>query len=182
MARDKLVLTYQDYLQMPEDRNRREILEGDLYVTPAPSPRHQRVVANLSILLEGYLSQHHAGKLYPSPIDVVLSQINVVQPDLVVVTTERLHIVTTTSIQGPPDLVIEVLSPSTAPVDRGRKLETYARFGVPEYWIVDPDLQALEIYNLHEGAYELVPSRADPRGPRSPLLPDLAIETRTLWD
>lgn len=182
MARDKLILTYQDYLQMPEDRNRREILDGDLYVTPAPSPRHQRVVANLTTLLNGYLSQRHAGKLYPSPVDVVLSQVDVVQPDLVVVTTERLHIVTATSIQGAPDLVIEVLSPSTTPVDRGRKMDTYARFGVREYWIVDPDLQALEVYSLRGGVYAPVPTRGSPPAPRSPILPDLPIETHRLWD
>jgi len=138
MARGKLVLTYQDYLQMPDDRNRREILGGDLYVTPAPSPLHQRVLANLAEVLNQWVRARAIGKVFPSPIDVVLSQVDVVQPDLAYVSADRLQIVTGTGIQGAPDLVIEVLSRSTARLDRGHKMETYARFGVQEYWADRP--------------------------------------------
>lgn len=182
MSRDKIVLTYQDYLRMPEDHNRREILGGDLYVTPAPSPLHQRAVVNLIVVLEAYLSRHPSGKLYTSPIDVVLSDIDVVQPDLAFVTTARLHIVTSTAIQGPPDLVVEVLSPSTSGVDRGRKMQTYARFGVREYWIADPDSRSIEVFGLQGGAYRSLP----PPGIRpelgSELFPDLTFDLQSLWD
>ncbi len=182
MAQDKLVLTYQDYLRMPDDRNRREILGGDLYVTPAPSPSHQRAVVNLIRLLENYLARHKMGKLYPAPVDVVLSEIDVVQPDLVFVRTDRLHIVTPTSIQGAPDLVIEILSPSTARVDRGRKMETYAQFGVLEYWIADPDARTLESYRLEGTTYGPVQPAGTPPGPRSLLFPDLTFDLQSLWD
>ncbi len=128
---------------MPGDRNRREILGGDLYVAPAPSPSHQRAVVNLTLRLGlgNYLGTRGSGGLYCSPIDVVLSDTDVVQPDLVFVSAGRMHIVTSTAIQGVPDLVIEVLSPSTERVDRGRKMQTYARAGVREYWIADPEVR-----------------------------------------
>ena len=182
MARNKLVLTYQDYLRMPDDRNRREILGGDLYVTPAPSPGHQRVVASLLTLLHTYLATHPLGKLYLSPVDVVLSDIDVVQPDLIFVAADRLLIVTSTAIQGPPDLVIEVLSPSTTRLDRGRKMETYAHFGVLEYWIADPDARTLEIFRLEGATYSPVQAAGTPPGPRSLLFPDLTFDLQNLWD
>ena len=105
-----------------------------------------------------------------------------VQPDLVVVTADRLHIVTPTAIQGAPDLVVEVLSPSTAPVDRGPKFETYARFGVPEYWIVDPEARTLEIYRLAGDAYRSVQATGAAPQPSSPLFPDLAFNLHSLGD
>ena len=91
MVRHKLVLTYQDYIQMPDDRNRREILGGDLYVTPAPSPGHQRAVVNLVMILGNHLAGRGLGKLYVAPVDVILSQIDVVQPDLAFVRADRLE-------------------------------------------------------------------------------------------
>lgn len=182
MVRHKLVLTYQDYLQMPDDRNRREILDGDLYVTPAPSPGHQRAVVNLVRLLENHLAGRGLGKLYVAPVDVILSQIDVVQPDLAFVRADRLGIVTRSGIQGAPDLVIEVLSPSTGPVDRGPKKETYARFGVQEYWIADPDARTLEIYCLEGATYSPVQAAGTPPGPRSLLFPDLTFDLQSLWD
>ena len=181
MVRDKLVLTYQDYLQMPDDRNRREILSGDLYVTPAPTPLHQRAVVNLITLLQGYLARHKVGKLYASPVDVVLSQVDVVQPDLVFVSNDRLHLVTETSIQGAPDLVVEILSPSTARLDRGRKMDAYAQFGVREYWIADTDARTLEIYRL-EGQNLRLTSTSEATALSSAVFPDLTFDLQSLWD
>ena len=181
MVRDKLVLTYQDYLQMPDDRNRREILSGDLYVTPAPTPIHQRAVVNLITLLQGYLARHKVGKLYASPVDVVLSQVDVVQPDLVFVSNDRLHLVTEMSIQGAPDLVVEILSPSTARLDRGRKMDAYARFGVREYWIADTDARTLEIYRL-KGQNLRLTSTSEATALSSAVFPDLTFDLQSLWD
>src|SRR3990170_7394762 len=181
VARGKLVLTYQHYLQMPDDRNRREILSGDLYVTPAPTPIHQRAVVNLITLLQGYLARHKVGKLYASPVDVVLSQVDVVQPDLVFVSNDRLHLVTEMSIQGAPDLVVEILSPSTARLDRGRKMDAYARFGVREYWIADTDARTLEIYRL-EGQNRRLTSTSEATALSSAVFPDLTFDLQSLWD
>ncbi len=159
---------------MPDDRNRREILGGDLYVAPAPSPSHQRAVVNLTLRLGNYLGTRGSGGLYCSPIDVVLSDTDVVQPDLVFVSAGRMHIVTSTAIQGVPDLVIEVLSPSTERVDRGRKMQTYARAGVREYWIADSDARMVEIYSLQGETYRPIPHSA--------IFPDLTLDIGSLWD
>src|SRR3989304_3734733 len=181
MVRDKLVLTYQDYLQMPDDRNRRGNLRRGLYVGPAPPPLHQRAVVNLITLLQGYLAQHRGGKLYASPVDVVLSQVDVVQPDLVFVSNDRLHLVTEMSIQGAPDLVVEILSPSTARLGRGRKMDAYAQFGVREYWIADTDARTLEIYRL-EGQNLRLTSTSEATALSSAVFPDLTFDLQSLWD
>ena len=99
--------------------------------------RKDRQKGSHIVLLRNYLAHRATGRVYPAPVDVVLSQVDVVQPDLVFVSNDRLHLVTETSIQGAPDLVVEILSPSTARLDRGRKMDAYARFGVREYWIAD---------------------------------------------
>ncbi|MDR7423052.1 MAG: Uma2 family endonuclease [Armatimonadota bacterium] len=181
MVRGKLVLTYEDYLQMPDDRNRREILGGDLYVTPAPTPRHQRVLVNLAETLNRWVRNRALGKVFPSPIDVVLSQVDVVQPDLVYVSADRLQIVTTSSIQGAPDLVIEILSPSTAGVDRGRKMETYARFGVQEYWLIDSDARVAEQYVLEDQTFRPT-NRAEGDQVLTSALPGLTVDLSSIWE
>jgi Uma2 family endonuclease len=178
----KLILTYEDYLRMPDDGLRREILGGDLYVTPAPTPKHQRAVGNLFRLLAQFVEAQHLGKVFVSPIDVVLSDLDVVQPDIVFVAKDRMNIITEKAIQGFPDLLVEVSSPSTADVDTGRKMETYARFGVPEYWVADPKSQAVYIYALQEGAYKLH-DRSDRVGTvRSRRLPGLEVRIDDLWE
>ncbi len=182
MARGKLVLTYQDYLQMPDDRNRREILGGDLHVTPAPSPLHQRVLVNLAEVLNRWVRNRALGKVFPSPVDVVLSQVDVVQPDLAYISSDRLEIVTTSGIQGAPDLVIEVLSPSTAGPDRGRKMETYARFGVRECWLIDPDEHVAEQYVLEDQILRLTSRAAGNASLTSVLLTGLTVGLSVIWE
>ena len=182
MARGKVVLTYQDYLRMPEDRNRRELLGGDLYVTPAPSPAHQRVVANLIEVLNRWANTHGLGRVFGAPIDVVLSELDVVQPDVIFVSASRLAIVTAQSLQGAPDLVVEVLSPSTASVDRGRKMELYARSGVQEYWLVDPDQRLVEQYCREGEGFRLMVRATEKASFTSVLLDGLRVELPRLWD
>lgn len=181
MARE-LILTYQDYLQMPDDRTRKEILGGDLYVTPAPPPVHQRAVTNLTSILNTYAAGHGLGTVFVSPIDLVLSQTDVVQPDIVFVSAANKRIIGEAAIQGTPDLVVEVLSPSTAKLDRGRKKELYARSGIPEYWILDPEGRTVEVYRLSAGAYrqDLRASGSDAIHPD--LFPGLAVNLASLWD
>jgi Uma2 family endonuclease len=178
----KLILSYEDYLRMPDDGLRREILGGDLYVTPAPTPKHQRTVVNLLRAIDDHVTKRGLGKVFVSPIDVVLSDLDVVQPDIVLVAKDRMNIVTENAIQGFPDLLVEVSSPSTLDVDTGRKMETYARFGVPEYWVADPKSQAVYIYALEEGAYKLHDHSERAGTVRSRRLPDLEVRVDDLWE
>lgn len=150
MRASAIKFTYQDYVHIPEDRLRHEIIDGDHYVTPAPTTKHQWIAQRLLITLGSFVEAHRLGKLFHAPTDVVLSDINVVQPDLLFISRERLSIITEANIQGAPDLIIEILSPSTADRDRTIKRTTYARFGVTEYWIVSPDTQTIEVCRLQE--------------------------------
>ncbi len=136
--------TYQDYRNAPEDK-RYELLDGDLVVVPAPKEVHQRVLMNLSYLLLQFIRQAKSGHFYVAPFDVVLSDTDVVQPDLLFVSNERSHIITDENIQGAPDLVVEILSPSTAERDRTYKRALYAKYGVGEYWLVDTDAKSVTV-------------------------------------
>jgi Uma2 family endonuclease len=151
----KIVLTYEDYLHLPNDLNRYEILEGELSVTPAPSTKHQRVSANLFKLLTRHIDERNLGKLFYAPIDLILDPTAVLQPDLLFVSSARQRIITEKAIEGAPDLVIEILSPATSRTDRVTKAQIYARHGVPAYWIVDPEQQVVEIYLLEGDGYRL---------------------------
>ena len=151
----KKIYTYQDYLKLPDDRNRYEIIEGELIMGPAPSLNHQDVSRNLLIKIEAFLKKHNIGKIYHAPCDVVLSDYHVVQPDLIVVLDSNKNILSEKNIQGTPDLIIEILSPDTAYYDLVEKKELYEKFGVKEYWIVDPKKHRIEIFTLEEGNYLL---------------------------
>jgi Uma2 family endonuclease len=151
----KIILTYEDYVLLPTDRNRYEILEGELTVTPAPSTKHQTASGNLFVLLAHYIKERDLGKLFHAPIDLILESTSVLQPDLLFVTKARQHIITERAIEGVPDLVIEILSPGTSRTDRVTKAQIYARYGVPHYWIVDPEQEVIEIYLLELDGYRL---------------------------
>ena len=143
--------TYRDYLALPDDGRRYELIDGELLLNPSPVPRHQRVSFRLAVLLDAHLRESKLGVLYPAPSDVVLSDDTVVQPDILVFLSEHRSRTTEKAHFGPPDLAVEVLSPSTAQRDRIRKLELYGRHGVSEYWIVDPETRAIEIFALDAG-------------------------------
>jgi Uma2 family endonuclease len=165
---------YQDYLQLPEDR-RYEIVDGDLFMVPAPGPYHQRVSRNLEYHLHRFVTERDLGKILHAPYDVVLSETDVVQPDILFITKPRLSIVTETNIQSAPDLIVEILSPATAQRDRGVKQKLYARVGVAEYWIVDLATKSVEVLTLKAGTFQ-VAWRYGPQDTLvSPLLPGLAI-------
>lgn len=151
----KIVLTYEDYVLLPNDRNRYEILEGELSVTPAPSTKHQSASANLFKLLSRHVDDRNLGKLFYAPIDVILDPTSVLQPDLLFVSSARQRIITEKAIEGAPDLVIEILSPGTSRTDRVTKAQIYARHSVPAYWIVDPEQEVIEIYLLEADGYRL---------------------------
>jgi Uma2 family endonuclease len=145
-------LTYEDFLLFPDDGLRHEIIDGAHYVTPSPNQRHQELVGRLYLSLGAVLEDRpDRGRLFLSPFDVVFSFHDIVEPDLVFVAPDQLDILTARNIQGTPALVIEILSPSTRKRDRDVKRRLYERAGVREYWLVDPDLNAVTMYRRAEG-------------------------------
>lgn len=147
--------TYQDLLTTPDDGNRYEIFEGELIMTPAPNDAHQSAHSNLYIILGTYVKNHRLGKLYSAPFDVCFDEETVVEPDILFVSKERLHIIDDQKVNGAPDLVIEIIPESTESRDRGFKFKLYAREGVKEYWIVDPANKTIEVYELKETGFTL---------------------------
>lgn len=178
----KPVLTYDDYRQLPDDGRRYELMEGALIVAPAPEPYHQRVSGNLFAILHHHARRHKLGEVYSAPIDVVLDYINVVQPDLLFLSTERLRLVTARNIAGAPDLVVEILSPSTAERDRKEKARLYESHGVRHYWIVDPSERTLEAYRLEGGRYVLEARIAGDETFAPSLFPGLVIPLGQIWE
>ena len=138
--------TYAEFARLPDDGNRHEIIAGELHVTPSPRPSHQNMVGKLSELLRPFVRQHGLGRVYPGPIDVLFAEGDYLVPDLVFVRRDRLDTVTDRGVESAPDLVVEIISPSTALRDRGLKRERYAQLGVLEYWIVDSRLRLVEIH------------------------------------
>jgi Uma2 family endonuclease len=148
-------VTYDDYAAMPDDGQRYEIDDGALQaLSPAPSPRHQEVGLEIYTILKASCGSDYY--VFASPIDVIFSPTEVRQPDLVMVHRSRANIITRRAIEGPPDLCAEVLSTHSLARDKFRKLKTYAKHGVPEYWIVDPVYGSLDQYVLSGSAYELI--------------------------
>ena len=123
-------LTYSDYLRFPDDRLRHEIIDGVHFVTPSPVTKHQRISSDLLYLLMQYLREHSIGEVFYAPFDVILSDFDVVVPDLVYLSRERARFLTSKNLQGPPDLVVEILSPGTKGRDRQIKKDLYERAGV----------------------------------------------------
>ena len=178
-------LTYDDLVLLQEDGRRHEIIDGEHYVTPTPNVRHQRLVGRLHIELALHLRAHPtAGQLFLAPLDVVLSFFDVVEPDLLFVAADQSEILTDKNVQGPPALLIEVLSKSTRKHDAQTKRRLFERTGVREYWLVDPELDTVQVLRLSEKnrlvrVVEL--TAEDDEVLTSPLLPGLAVNLRELF-
>jgi len=138
--------TYDDYLALPDDGKRYEVIEGDLSMTPAPSPLHQQIQLTLGSSLLAFVKKHSLGRIYVAPIDVALSLVDIVQPDVLFVANDRMHVVAQRNIIGIPNLIVEILSPTSTKRDRVEKLALYQRYALPEYWIVDPEGEGVETY------------------------------------
>jgi Uma2 family endonuclease len=174
--------TYEDYTRLPRDGWQYEVIYGRLTMVPAPMPIHQQVVIRLGAALLDFLRHHPLGEVFPAPTDVLVpGKAEPVQPDLLFVATERLNIVTKRAIEGAPDLVVEVLSPSTWLDDRRTKYVLYADLGVREYWMVDPDERTVEVFVLQEGRYGLVNRYGPDETLRSDLLPGFGALVRELF-
>lgn len=176
-----VLLTYDDLREMPDDRNRYELFEGELQVTPAPGLPHQRAAFRLAVQLTGYVDRHALGEIFMAPCDVVLSETNVIQPDVLFVARASRARLLDTHIKGPPDLAVEVVSPSTALRDQGAKLKLYAQYGVPNYWIVDPLKRAIRALALHEGEYREVAAARGEEPFSAPPFPELTFPLSELW-
>ena len=185
---ERVRLTYQDLLGLPDDLLRHELIDGEHLMSPAPNTKHQRIVVNLSWRIRDFLEHHSLGSVYVAPLDVVFSDFDVAEPDVLYVSAEREKLLgTDRNLSGAPDLVVEVLSPSTAHVDQGRKRWLYERYGVREYWIVDPEKETVKVYRLAKGSLRLDAeiARADGAAARfvsTPLLPGLEIPIAAVFD
>jgi Uma2 family endonuclease len=172
-----LTFTYEDYELFPEDGRRHELVGGEHYVTPSPTTRHQRVSIRLSARLQMFVEKHHLGEVLEAPTDVVLSEIDVVQPDVLFISHERSGILGKKNVQGAPDLIVEILSESNRKLDEVTKRKLYERHGVREYWVVDPVLEIVKVYRRQGEAFvrvdELSAEASDVL--ETPLLPGLAI-------
>ena len=168
-------LTYADYLRFPDDGLRHEIIEGEHYVTPSPATRHQRISRNLLYLIQNYLEAHPIGELFAAPFDALLSDFDIVVPDLVYLSNERAGFLTSKNLQGPPDLAIEILSPGTRSRDRKLKRDLYERVGVQEYWVVDPEQDRVEVYRRTADGFSEPISVARADKLTASLLPDFEL-------
>ncbi len=181
MATQRVILTYRDYEALPADGRRYELHEGELSVTPAPSPQHQRILGNLNDILRRHVKDRGLGEVLFAPLDCILSDTTVVQPDLVYLDEARLSSVSARGVEGPPTLAVEIVSPTTTLIDRSMKLQLYARHGVPYYWIVDPEARTIEVYELSGGSYTLVTRVSGSEPVSLPPFSGLALIPAALW-
>jgi len=178
-------LTYDDFVHFPEDGKRHELIDGAHVVTPSPNAKHQTIVGNLHGLIWTHLRREPVGRVFASPFDVFFSDFDVVEPDLLFVSRARqADVLTTAHVRGAPDLVVEIGSPSTRKRDETTKRRLYERFGVAEYWVVDPELDEIKVYRLVDGGYtrtaELSLERDDTL--TSPLFPGLELRLAEIFD
>ena len=147
------LLTYDDYCLIPDDGKRYEVIHGELYMSPSPIIRHQSILVNLTILLGTYVKKAKTGRMLVAPMDVILSEHNVVQPDVLFISTENRSIITDKNVQGAPDLLVEILSEGNRRHDEVVKRKLYEAFGVKEYWVIDPVLETIKVFRLENGRF-----------------------------
>jgi Uma2 family endonuclease len=168
-------ITARDFMELPEGPPYYQLIEGDLYMSPSPNLFHQDIAGNIYHLLRLYLGKRRIGTVHIAPSDVKLSELNVYEPDVYFVANSRKSILTRQGAEGAPNLVVEVLSPRTAKLDKGAKRVVYARAGVEELWIVDPETKRVHVYRLGESADEPAGTYGVRGKIESPLFPGLKI-------
>ena len=177
-------LTYDDFVNFPDDGLRHELIDGEHYVTPSPATRHQRVLGQLFAQLHRFFETNPIGEVFLAPFDVVMSHHDVVEPDLLIVLADQATIVTPQHVRGVPAIVVEILSPRTRRVDETAKRRLYERSGVREYWIVDPERDAVIVSRKGPAdAFVTDAERTLASGDSlaSPLLPGWSVELATLF-
>jgi len=179
VAEKKIIFTYDDLLNWEEDKFRHELIEGEHFMTPSPSVYHQKISINLSWRLKDYIDANNLGIVLAAPTDVKLSDIDLLVPDIFFVRASRLHILKEKYLCEAPDLVIEILSPSTSKRDKDLKFKRYTHYGVLEYWIVDPQKQSIDVYNLEE--QKLIAVFTIDQKLNSPMFPDIQLELQKIF-
>lgn len=174
-------LTYDDLASFPDDNLRRELIDGELVVTSSPGPPHQGVTGNLHVALWTY-ARAHGGRAYTAPLDVHFASSTVLEPDVLYIRPERVHLIGRTYIAGPPDLVVEVSSPSTRRLELVRKRDVYERFGVAEYWYVDRDADRVEVHRLDGDRYGAPLLLGLDEELTSPVLPGFALAVAEVFE
>jgi Uma2 family endonuclease len=175
-------LTFEEFRQLPIDGKRYELVRGEVHVTPAPATRHQAVVQNLTVNLGSHVIKNHLGEVWTAPLDVRLGEDTALQPDLIFISNARAGIIQEDWIAGAPDLVVEVLSPSTAAYDRATKLPIYADAGVPEVWLIDPQAKTVEVLKLQSKKYFVEVTHAGDQVLASNLFPGWQLPLHDLFD
>ena len=185
VARPQVKFTYEDYKSLPESETKRyELLGGELVLVPSPTEYHQRISGNLAFILRQFVQENDLGRVYYAPLDVVLGEgedREVVQPDIFFISKERAEIIAEEEIRGAPDLIIEIVSPGTEDRDRHYKKTLYARHGVKEYWIVDPEKKTVEVYTLGERGFKLTKAFKAGEVLTSPLLEGLEVNLNEIF-
>jgi Uma2 family endonuclease len=175
-------ITFEEFRQFPVDGKRYELVRGEVHMTPAPATRHQAIVQNLAMSLGPHVIKNKLGEVYTVPLDVRLSKDTALQPDLIFISEARAGIILENWIEGAPDLVVEVSSPSTATYDRATKLPIYAESGVSEYWLIDSQVKTVEVLNLQGKKYFVDAILAGDQVLTSDLFPGWQLPLRDLFD
>src|SRR5215475_6542453 len=172
--------SYADLETWPDDGRRYELYDGEVFVVPSPLPVHQIAAARLHLLLHAYFHKRGGIVLF-APLDIVLTEYDVVQPDLLVFAPARAHLLNPKKVtREPPDLAVEILSPATARNDRGRKMQLLGRHGVKEYWLIDPEVPRVEIYGLVNRGFEIAGFADRGEAAHSRLFTDLSVRPAEL--
>ncbi|MDB6021584.1 MAG: hypothetical protein JWQ04_1441 [Pedosphaera sp.] len=170
-----------DYQEMPEGPPYYQVIEGDLLMSPSPNIFHQDIAGTIYRLVGNFLEKTPVGRVFIAPADVFLGDINVYQPDVLFVSNQRCSIITENGIEGAPDLVVEILSPSTAHLDKGSKRKVYARSGVLEFWLVDLQTRTIQVYLLSKDAETPIATHGEKATFESSLLPGLRFKTAAIF-
>jgi Uma2 family endonuclease len=176
-------LTYDEFQTLPRDGSKRfELIEGEVFMTPSPNTAHQRAVRRLLRMLDEFVEAEDLGEVFIAPYDIVFSKWTALEPDLLFIRKERRSIITDANVQGVPDLVIEILSPSNKAYDRQMKLRAYEKAGVPEVWYFDPEERTAEILNLgSEGRYVLTAKLSGDDAIVSKVLSGLSLDLNAVF-
>jgi Uma2 family endonuclease len=175
-------LTYEQFRQLPSDGKRYELVRGYVHFLPTPSTRHQTILCNVSRILGSYLRENRLGEVLFAPLDIVLNEDTALQPDLIFISNARAGIIQKNWIAGAPDLVVEVLSASTAAYDRATKLPIYAEAGVPEVWLIDSQVKTVEVLKLQGKKYFVEATHAGDQILTSNLFPGWQLALTDLFD
>ena len=180
MTNPRIKFTINDYMSTPNEK-RYQLLDGELLVAPSPTRKHQTISGQLYLTMTQFVTQSQLGQVWYAPLDVILSNHDVVQPDILFVSNARANILTEANVQGAPDLVVEILSPATAQHDREYKRTLYSRHGVREYWLVDPEEDAVEVWTESETGQVLAATYQRGDTLASPLLEGLSIPLEAIF-